>query len=567
MTPARPPYPTSLPELPRVGADAFLTGSAGAYPERIALRDGAETLTYAELHDAALRVAGGLRARGLGPGDVVAMHLPNTLWYVVAYYGALCAGLTVAPLNPAQPPEALRSQLADCGARAVFTHPSAAVSAATAQVLTAAGPVIHVPGTAVSPAPDDTELPGTWIPLAALLAAAPLDGYRPDPDLVAHLQLTGGTTGRTKAVRVLHRNIVANVLQSVPLRSCSRFFLDENGGLRLERSADALDQSIVPGDCVNIAVAPLFHGLGLIGHNSNTLLGAVCVITGGRFDADRFLQDIESHGVTHISGSPAMYYAMLRSPELGRRDLSSVRMVTSGAAPIDPGALARLRAALPNAAVNEGYGLSEATMGVTMAAPGVRPPEGSVGSAVPGTELEIRAEDGTTVRPVGEAGEIWVRGPQVTDGYQDEPGLTAEQFVDGWLRTGDIGRLDTDGFLFLVGRAKDMLIYKGYNVYPQPLEDVLCSHPAVSQASVVGRPDPVAGEIPVAFVVLEPAARDRAAHSDAFIDELLAHVAERVAPYQRVREARLVDALPLTPTGKVLKTELRRRLDPAAGAC
>ncbi|QDY80197.1 class I adenylate-forming enzyme family protein [Streptomyces qinzhouensis] len=560
MTHVWPSYPPSLPELPPVGADAFLTGAAGAYPERIALRDGAESMTYGELRDAALRVAGGLRARGLRPGDVAALHLPNTLWYVVAYYGALSAGLTVAPLNPAQPPEALRAQLADCGAGVVFTHPAAAASPEVARVLTATGPVVHVPGTPVSPAPEDADLPGTWLPLAALLAAPPLDGYRPGPDVVAHLQLTGGTTGRTKAVRVLHRNIVANVLQSVPLRSCSRFFLDDNGGLRLERLPDAPEKSIVPGACVNIAVAPLFHGLGLIGHNANTLLGAVCVITGGRFDADRFLQDIEAHGVTHISGSPAMYYAMLRSPELGGRDLSSVRMVTSGAAPIDPGALARLRAALPNAYVNEGYGLSEATMGVTMVPPGVEAPEGAVGLAVPGTEIEIRADDGVTVRPGGEAGEIWVRGPQVTDGYQDEPELTAEQFVDGWLRTGDIGRLDADGFLFLVGRAKDMLIYKGYNVYPQPLEDVLCSHPAVSQASVVGRPDPVAGEIPVAFVVLEPSARDRAEHAEAFVDELLAHVAERVAPYQRVREARLVDALPLTPTGKVLKTELRRRL-------
>ncbi|MGV9315405.1 class I adenylate-forming enzyme family protein [Streptomyces sp. NPDC003691] len=560
MTSVRPLYPSSLPELPAVGADAFLTGSAGAYPERIALRDGPETMTYGELRDAALRVAGGLRARGLGPGDVAALHLPNTYWYVVAYYGALCAGLTVAPVNPAQPAEALRAQLADCGAKAVFTHPSSAASAEVTAVLTATGPVVHVPGSPVSPAPESVEPPGTWLPLAALLATAPLTGYRPGPDTVAHLQLTGGTTGRTKAVRVLHRNIVANVLQTVPLRSGSRFVLDTDGGLRLERLPGAPETTIVPGDCVNIAVAPLFHGLGLIGHNANTLLGATCVITGGRFDAERFLRDIEEHGVTHISGSPAMYYAMLRSPELGRYDLSSVRMVTSGAAPIDPGALARLRAALPNASVNEGYGLSEATMGVTMVPPGVEAPEGTVGLAAPGTAIEIRAEDGVTVRPTGEAGEIWVSGPQVTDGYQDEPELTAEQFAGGWLRTGDLGRLDADGFLFLVGRAKDMVIYKGYNVYPQPLEDVLCSHPAVSQASVVGRPDPVAGEIPVAFVVLEPAARAEAERADAFVGELLAHVAERVAPYQRVREARLVDALPLTPTGKVLKTELRRRL-------
>ncbi|MFE0425910.1 class I adenylate-forming enzyme family protein, partial [Streptomyces sp. NPDC058953] len=427
------------------------------------------------------------------------------------------------------------------------------------------GLVVHVPGSDVSPAPAGAEPPGTWIPLTALLTAPPLEGYRPDPDLVAHLQLTGGTTGRTKAVRVLHRNIVANVLQGVTWRACSRAYLDADGGLRLERMTGAPAGSVVPGECVNIAVAPLFHGLGLVGHNSNTLLGATCVITGGRFDADRFIEEIETHGVTHVAGSPAMFYAMLRSPDLDRRDLSSLRMVTSGAAPIDSRALARLRAALPDASVNEGYGLSEATMGVTMVPPGMAVPDGTVGTPMPHTEIEIRAEDGRTVLPRGDAGEIWVRGPQVTDGYQDEPELTAEQFVDGWLRTGDLGRLDADGFLFLVGRAKDMLIYKGYNVYPQPLEDVLCSHPAVAQASVVGRPDPVAGEIPVAFVVLEPGARAEAERADAFLAELMAHVASRVAPYQKVREAYLVDALPLTPTGKVLKTSLRDRLRPAAG--
>lgn len=566
MTPVWSPHQLPSPEIPPVAADAVLTGAANAYRDRVALRDGAQAMTYGELRDAALRVAGALRARGLVPGDVAALHLPNTMWYVVAYYGALCAGLTVAPLNPAQPPEALRDQLAECRARLVFTHPAAVMAEPVAEVLSATGPVVHVPGSDVSPAPPGARLPGSWIPLTELLTAPPLDGYRPDPGLVAHLQLTGGTTGRTKAVRVLHRNIVANILQSVTWRACSLPYLDEDGGLRLERLAGAPEQSVPPGEGVNIAVAPLFHGLGLIGQNVNTLLGVTCVITAGRFDADRFVADLETHRVTHVSGSPAMYYAMLRSPELARRDLSAMRMVTSGAAPIDSRALARLRAALPTASVNEGYGLSEATMGVSMVPPGVAPPDGSVGRSMALTEIEIRAEDGRTVRPTGESGEIWVRGPQVTDGYQDEPELTAEQFVDGWLRTGDIGRLDGDGFLFLVGRAKDMLIYKGYNVYPQPLEDVLCSHPAVAQASVVGRPDPAAGEIPVAFVVLEPGARAEAERADAFLTELMAHVAARVAPYQRVREAHLVDALPLTPTGKVLKSTLRERLRPEGGA-
>ncbi|MEU9604645.1 class I adenylate-forming enzyme family protein [Streptomyces sp. NPDC048057] len=561
MTPVRPKnMPPSL-DIPRVGADALLAGAAHAYPDRTALVDGEETLTFAQLHDAARRVAGGLRERGLEPGDVVALHMPNTYWYVVVYYGALCAGLAVAPLNPAQPLGPLRSQLADCGAKAVVSHPAGAPGLVDA-VSDAVRLVVLVPATAAGPAPDGGGAgPEGSVPLAELLASDPLD-YRVDPDLVAHLQLTGGTTGRTKAVRVLHRNLVANVVQTGCWRSASLPHLDEDGGVRVRRLSDPAPRTIVPGEGCNIAIAPLFHGLGLVGHNVNTLLGATAVITGGRFDADQFIRDIEQYGVTHMSGSPAMYYGMLRSAELGRHDLSSVRMITSGAAPIDTGALAALRRAFPAASVTEGYGLSEATMGLTMSPPGadVDTPPGSVGVAIANTEVEIRAEDGVTVHPRGETGEIWARGPQITDGYQDAPALTAEQFVDGWLRTGDLGRLDENGFLFLVGRAKDMLIYKGYNVYPQPLEELLCSHPAIAQASVVGRPHPASGEIPVGFVVLHPRSTAEAERGQEFLDEVMAHVAARVAPYQRIRELHVVEALPLTPTGKVLKTQLRQRL-------
>ncbi|SEL79806.1 AMP-binding protein [Streptacidiphilus jiangxiensis] len=561
MASTRPQTSPPSPDIPRVGADALLAGAARAYPDRVALLDGDESMTFAELHDAALRVAGGLRARGLRPGDPVALHMPNTYWYLVAYYGALCAGLPVAPLNPAQPVGALRAQLRDCGAKAVFTHP-----ANWAGLVEAAGPdlqlVVHVPGTAAGPAPEGAVPLAGSVPLTDLLAADPLHGYRVDPDLVAHLQLTGGTTGRSKAVRVLHRNLVANVVQSGCGRSGSVAGLDEQGGLRVTRSADAAPQAMLPGEGVTIAIAPLFHGLGLVGHNINTLLGGTAVITGGRFDADQFIVDIERYGVTNMAGSPAMFYAMLRSPELGKRDLSSVRLVTSGAAPIDTTALTQLRAAMPGASIVEGYGLSEATMGLTTTFPGapIEPPLGSVGTVIPGTELQLRAEDGETVLPQGATGEIWARGPQITDGYQDEPELTAAQFVDGWLRTGDLGHFDENGFLFLVGRAKDMLIYKGYNVYPQPLEELLCSHPAVAQASVVGRKAPEVGEIPVGFVVLRPNAAAEAERGQAFLDEVMAHVAAQVAPYQKVRELHVVPALPLTPTGKILKTELRKRL-------
>ncbi|MEP9385068.1 AMP-binding protein [Nocardioides sp. KR10-350] len=213
-----------------------------------------------------------------------------------------------------------------------------------------------------------------------------------------------------------------------------------------------------------------------------------------------------------------------------------------------------LREIFPSAMLNEGYGLTEGTCLVTSAPGfhGARRKLGSVGLPVPDTEVEIRDAVGR-VLPAGEPGELWVRGPQVTAGYQGHPELTREQYADGWLRTGDVGYIDEEGFVFISDRLKDMLIYKGYNVYPRELEELLVQHPAVTSAAVVGRSDPSVGQIPVAFVVARPRA-------EVDPEELKAYVAERVLPYKKVREVHLVPSLPANPAGKILKTELRSRL-------
>ncbi|MFJ3698055.1 class I adenylate-forming enzyme family protein [Streptomyces sp. NPDC090052] len=557
-------WPMNMPrglDYPPVGVDAVLAGAARAYPERVAVRDGDETLTYPELYEQALRVAGGLRGRGIRPGDVVALHMPNSMWFTVAYYGALCAGAAVAPINPAQPALVLGEQLAEVTAKAVITSPAGAGTAveATAGAASSVELVVCVPPTAAAPARSEPRQ--GLVELAELLSAEPLRDYRVDAEMVAHLQLTGGTTGRAKAVRVLHRNIVANVVQMHGWRSACLPHLDDEGGLRFTRIPEAVTaHSLTPGDCVCVAVAPLFHGLGLVSQSLNVAAGATVVIA-GRFDPDALFADIERYGVTHMGGSPAMYYAMLRSPALTKHDLSSVRLVNSGAAPIDTTALHTLSEHFPRAFVAQGYGLSEATMGVTGAplACDVETPPDSVGVPVFDTEIQIRGADGTAVLPVGETGEVWVRGPAVADGYHGHPELTALQFRDGWLVTGDMGRLDEHGHLFLVGRSKDLIIYKGYNVYPQPLEEILCSHPAIAQAAVVGTPSESAGEVPVGFVVLRPDVAEEAGRGDEFAEEVMAYVAERVAPYQKVRALHIVGALPLSPTGKILKTELRER--------
>ncbi|AGT94475.1 fatty-acid--CoA ligase [Rhodococcus erythropolis CCM2595] len=555
-------WPTDMPrclDYPTTGIDAVLAGAARAYPDRIALQDGDLALTFAELHDRAQRAAGGLRALGVQPGHVVALHMVNNLWYVVAYYGALCAGAAVAPVNPTLPPAGLRDQLDDVKARVVISHPETVgiVLAADAQCVDA---VVCVSATPSAPA-TETVLPEGVRAFGDLLQAQPLASYRVDPELVAHLQLTGGTTGCSKAVRVLNRNLVSNVIQMASWRSGLLTELDEFGGLRMQSTVDRGPHALVPGEGVNIAVAPLFHGLGLVGQNVSTLLGSTVVFT-GRFDPDRMLADIERLGVTHITGSPAMYYALLASSRIGAHDLSSVRAINSGAAPFDTTSLRSLQTIFGNAWVTEGYGLSEATMGLTGAPlnSDVATPPDSVGVAIFDTELEIRDENSAVLGP-GEVGEVWARGPQITDGYQNQPELTAVQFRGGWLATGDMGRLDDAGHLFLVGRSKDMIIYKGYNVYPQPLEEILCSHAAVAQAAVVGETVPVVGERVTAFVQLN---RDFASESASDLQllerELTDYVAAKVAPYQKVRSIRFVDRLPVTATGKIQKNILRNSL-------
>ncbi|RVU22445.1 long-chain-fatty-acid--CoA ligase [Streptomyces antnestii] len=547
---------------PEASVGDLLAGSARRYPDRVALRDGDHTLTFAELHEQALRFARGLRERGITEGDVVALHQPNSLWFPVTYYGILLAGAVVAPVNPTLPAAALRAQLDEAGARAVVTHP------ATAATLREAGtdglePVVLVPPSDAAPG-DPAPVDGT-VPLAALLAGVPEPGPRVSPDAVAHLSFTGGTTGRSKAVEVRHRHVVANCLQFTCWRAAALPAVDLDGGVFLDPVDGAATEYITPpGEGVSIAVAPFFHAMGLVGQSIGVLSGTTVVLC-GRFEPGRFLDQAEKFAATAIAGSPALFHALLAAPSAQGRALPTVRVVNSGAAPIDTTTLRALRTLFPRACVVEGYGLTEATMGVTsgITDPDDLVPIGSVGLPVFDTDVEIRdlVDTGRCV-PDGETGELWARGPQITAGYPGHPELTAEQFVDGWLRTGDLARCDERGHVYIVGRAKDMLIYKGYNVYPGQLEEILSGHPAVAQVSVVGVPSAEAGEIPVAYVVARADASPGA--GPALGEELMAHVSARVAPYQRVREVRFLDALPTSAAGKILKAELRRTYRPSA---
>ena len=541
--------PPGLPvqlRYPRTDVGAILRGSAIRYGERVAFHhDGAE-LTYSQLLDRAAQFANGLRARGIGTGDVVAVHMPNCLDYPAVYYGILLAGAVFSPANPLLPPEELALQLADSEASAVVTWGLAAQVLAAVRTRIPAHLVITV----------DAELPNA-VPMETLLQDQPSTppALHIDPATqLAHLGYTGGTTGRSKGVELTHLNVVTNVVQAACWSSGSAPVLTEDGDLLLDQVGSSQEWPTRHGHGVMVNLTPWFHAMGVIGYLSVPLLAGFTIVVHQRFEPGAFLADLERFGATMIGGAPPVFVALLRHPDFSTRDLSAVRGISSGAAPLPVPVLAALRERFPDAVIGEGYGLTEVTMMATgnpSWRSGARKP-GTVGVAVHDTEVRITDMDGTQV-PTGERGEVCIRGPQVMQGYHHHPEATAEVLHESWLRTGDIGVLDAEGYLSIVDRAKDMLLYKGYNVFPRELEELLHAHPAVAGAAVVGRPDEEAGELPVAFVVAVPG-------SGLTAEQVQEHVNAQVVPYKKLREVHLVDAIPVSAAGKVLRRELRAGL-------
>jgi long-chain acyl-CoA synthetase len=486
------------------------------YGDRVAFSRGGESLTYRDLGERAAQAAHGLIARGVRAGDRVALRMPNCLEYPVAYYGTLLAGAVFVPVNPLLPESAAAKQLADAGAEVVLT-------------------AADVPG---------------------LCAGQPTTPPTVDVDLdenLAHLAYTGGTTGESKGVRLPHRNVVVNTLQYACWMSGSLPALDADGGVVLDQVGSDEEYPTRLGGSVAINLTPWFHAMGTIaGLNSLLLLGFTTVLH-DRLDPGVYLADAERLKITSIGGAPALFAALLNHPAIETTDLTSVRTISSGAAPMPLEMINRMRALAPDAVVTEGYGLTEVTMGAVLGPvhrSGVRK-VGTVGVPIFDTRVRILDSNGAEV-PAGERGEVCVKGPQVMAGYHNRPDATAEVLKDGWLHTGDVGVFDEDGYLSIVDRMKDMLLYKGYNVYPRELEEILAAQPGVMAAAVVGKPDPSVGELPVAFVV--PA-------GDAVTPEsLMSVVNEQVVAYKRLRDVVFVDQIPVSAAGKVLKRELRGRL-------
>jgi long-chain acyl-CoA synthetase len=304
----------------------------------------------------------------------------------------------------------------------------------------------------------------------------------------------------------------------------------------------------------SLIVAPWFHAMGTVGYLNGQIFGGTTMVVLPRFEPQEYMENLVKYRVTMIGGAPQLYIPLFNLPDFESYDLSTVKVASSGAAPLPHAVLHRMTEAFSNAVVREGYGLTECTMGATAGPPDpeyLKP--GSVGIPVFDTELKVVDPETGEDLPPGQEGEICIRGPQLMQGYWNRAEETANTLKDGWLYTGDIGREDEEGYFYITDRKKDMIIYKGYNVYPREIEEVIFKHPAVQRCAVLGKPDVDGGEIPVAFVELNPGAQATA-------NEIMEHTNSQVAPYKKIREVIFEEAIPVSPAGKVLKRSLREKL-------
>ncbi|MEW6153209.1 MAG: AMP-binding protein [Actinomycetota bacterium] len=502
---------------------SVLAGPAAAHPHRPALVVGDRSFDYGTVDTMARMFAGALAGLGARPGEPVALLLPNVPHFTVAYFGALYGGHPVVPINPLLTADELAYHLELSGATVVVAWETftAVAAEAAARAPRARSLVIARADLA------DLSAPEGWHNLVAVVGAAtPVDGPFPSrPDDTAVLLFTSGTTGRPKAAELTHANLLYNARAAAGLVSLG-------------------------SGTVALVALPLFHAFGMtVMHNAVLAVGGSLVLL-PRFDAAAALGLIEAHGVTFFGGVPTMYAALLAAAGPDTR-LPSLRWCVSGGAAM-PAAVMEAFERRFAVAVIEGYGLSETSPVVSFTVPGRPRAPGSVGYPLPGTEVRLVGDDGAEVGEPGVPGEVLVSGPGVMRGYLGDPAATAESCPDGWLRTGDIGTWDGDGALHLVDRKKDIVIRGGFNVYPAEVERVLHEHPAVAQAAVVGVPDERLGEDVRAVVVLRPGAAVTG-------PELAGFCRARLASYKRPRTVEVWDSLPLGPTGKVLKTEVRRR--------
>ncbi len=541
-------WPEGVPkriDYPKVPLHALLERSVQDFPDKPAMIFLGKKMTYRELGSLVNRFATALYNLGIRKGDVVGLHLPNMPQFVVAYYGALKIGAVVTGISPLFVERELEFQLSDSEAKAIVlldalfprfkkiwekTKVKFAIVARLGEYMPGLKAFLgkllkKIPTAEVPPQPNVyffKEL------VEKTPEQPPSVTINPEEDL-AVLQYTGGTTGLPKGAMLTHMNLVSNAV------GCSAW-------LQAKRGEDT-----------GLSVLPFFHIYGMTVAMNFTIYAGATMVLLPRFDVVEVLKSIQKYKVTLFPGVPTMYALIVDHPEAKKYNLRSVKFCISGAAPLPPEVQKKFME-MTGAVLVEGYGLTEASpvthcnpLDPTMKTVKI----GSIGIPWPDTDAKIvDVETGTREMQVGEVGELVVKGPQVMKGYWKRLEETGEVLRDGWLYTGDLGKMDEDGYFYITDRKKDLIKYKGYSVYPRELEDILYEHPAVKLAAVVGKPDPLSGEIPKAFIVL----REDATATE---EEIMKFVNERVAPYKAIREVEFRKELPMSMVGKVLRRVLR----------
>ena len=487
---------------------SVLARSASENPDNVALKLDDTELSYKFLDGASAHVAGLLASKGVSAGDRVGIMLPNVPYFAACYYGVLRLGGVVVPMNVLLKGREVKFYLEDSGAKVLFAWHDFEEAAAAGASEAGAECVVVKPG-------EFEDLVGS--------AEALTDVADRDSEDTAVILYTSGTTGTPKGAELTHDNLVSNV----------------------ETILETLIQ--IKDDDVVLGALPLFHSFGqTCGLNS-------CIAAGGtltlipRFDPDKALEMIARDRVTVFEGVPTMYVAMLHADSADSADTSCLRLCVSGGSAM-PGEVLRAFEEKFGCKILEGYGLSETSPVASFNHPDRERKVGSIGTPISGVDMKVVSDEGEDL-PQGEVGEIAIRGHNVMKGYWGKDDATAEVMKDGWFLTGDMAKVDEEGYFFIVDRKKELIIRGGYNVDPREVEEVLYGHPAVQEAAVVGVPDDKMGEEVGAAVVLKPG-------EDVSVDELRDYVRGEVANYKYPRKIWLVDELPKGPTGKILKREV-----------
>ncbi|MEH7076768.1 long-chain-fatty-acid--CoA ligase [Neobacillus drentensis] len=521
-------YPESIESnvtIPNKPLGQILEETAEKYPDNSALSFYGRKFTYQQLNLLVRTFTSALQRNQVQKGDRVAVMLPNCPQYVISYYGILTAGAIVTQVNPMSVERELEYILKDSGAETIVVLDALYPRVKSVQAQTKLKNIIVV---SLQPsgndfAPDRTfesflaESTGNVLPVALV----------PEHD-VAVLQYTGGTTGRSKGAMLTHRNVLANVIQ------CYEFFKEE-----MEIGKERY-----------LTVIPLFHVFGMSSCMNLSIYTASESIMLPRFDLEEVLNTIKNEQPTVFPGVPTMYVAITSHPRAEEYGINSIKTCNSGSAPM-PLELLRSFEKKTGSKILEGYGLSEASPTTHCNPPFAERKPGSVGIGVPSTEYKIvDLATGTEDVPVGELGEVIIKGPQIMKGYWNMPEETAHTLRDGWLFTGDIAKVDEEGYLYIVDRKKDLIIASGFNVYPRDIEEILYEHPAVQEAVCIGIPDPYRGEDIKAVIVLKPG-------NTVNEEEIIQYCRKNLAAYKVPRIVEFRDQLPKTNVGKILRRALR----------